>query len=241
MKTNTAVVASISLAIFANLTITAYNAYQLNGLQKDSSSSISELIKSSHETKLFETNQSGMIELASNNRMATIIAYQVKNGATLDSLIKQGYLEALSTTFKQDFIDDNVYARLAAFGTNAEYVVNSSTSRLIRNKWEAKIAPGSHFDQRPQGRLLLPSESVSIPQCNKDFMPYIAYVVASPLTQLNTEADVDITEENGLTPQYRFILKINGNPAPFNTDYRILADVGCSPIPTEDKKEKLSN
>lgn len=215
--------------------------YFISDIQEHLKQSNRQLESLIRESEVFTANQSGMIELASNNRMATIVAYHIKNGATLDSLIANGYLDALSASFKQDFIDDNIYTRLSAFNANAEFVVNSSTTRLIRSKWEAKISSGSHFDLRPGGRLLLPSESVSIPVCNTGFMPYIAYVVASPLSQLNTETDVDITEENALTPQYRFILKIDGAPSPFNTDYRILADIGCSPVPDEVKTKALSN
>lgn len=231
---NHGIIGAASLALIANIALSGYNTHQLNELKISSSSKIDELKQSLRSTKLYETNQSGLIELASNNRMATIVAYQIKNGASLRSLVEHGYLDALSTAFKEDFIDDNLYARLAAFNANAEYVVNSSTTRLIRGKWEAQIALGSHFDLHPQGRLLLPSESVNIPHCASGSMPYIAYVIASPIEQdPSRKAEIDIKEENGVTPQYRFTLKINDMPEPFNTQYRILADVGCSNIPTE--------
>lgn len=185
--------------------------------------------------------RNALIELASNNRMASIIAYHLKSGQTLESLSDSGYLATLSETLKNDFIYDNVYGRLAAYNANVEYTPLSSSKRLIREMWTVKIEIGSHFDVRPQGRLILSSESVNIPLCKATHQPYVAYVVASPVEATTAIPTVDITEESGSIPQYRFTLNSNGKLAAFDTNYRILIDVGCTPITPLKDNEQMTN
>jgi len=179
--------------------------------------------------KLDHEKLNGYIELASNNRMASLISYHLNKGYSLKKLAANGYLNELSSAFKQDYIDDNVYTRMSALNNQVEFQNISSTEKLIREKWVAHIEEGSHFDLRPQGRLILSSESIDIPRCSGEKKPYLAYAIAYPVAEKNNTSTVDIKEEISLSgvQQYRFVLKKEDTLLPFDTAHRMLVDVGC--------------
>ena len=192
----------------------------------------------------------GYIELASNNRMASLISYHLNKGYSLSNMADNGYLNELSAAFKKDYIDDNLYSRMSAFNNQMEFKNITSDEKLIREKWIAHIESGSHFDLRPQGRLILSSESVDIPRCNSETQPYLAYAIAYPQEIKANNAIVNIKEEISLSgvQQYRFVLEKDGTLQPFDTKHRILIDVGCvaveqegSPIEKQNDVTQMTN
>ncbi|MEH6454805.1 MAG: hypothetical protein V7749_00655 [Cocleimonas sp.] len=228
------------------LTLTKVNTTLLTLLLAVSAGTASSVINNNEKTVELETsvdrlNQkinaqrysqdtlNGYIELASNNRMSSLVSYHINRGYSIKKLADNGYLNALSSAFKQDYIDDNLYSRMNSYNTQVEFQNLSSSETLIREKWIAHIESGSHFDIRPQGRLILSSESIDIPVCSPETKPYLAYAIAYPPTDKNRDLAVDIKEERSQSgvQQYRFVLKQKGTLTPFNTTHRILIDVGC--------------
>ena len=81
----------------------------------------------------------GYIELASNNRMASLISYHLNKGYSLSNMADNGYLNELSAAFKKDYIDDNLYSRMSAFNNQMEFKNITSDEKLIREKWIAHM------------------------------------------------------------------------------------------------------
>lgn len=241
MTKHVLVSATLAVATATVLVSGSFLYFKLSSKATNLTNSVDALIQHNIKDDKAIKKQTALIELASNNRMASVVAYHIKEGVTLEELTNTNYLVELSETLKTDFILDNVYGRLAAFNTNIEYTPYSSTERLIRSQWKARIETGSHFDLHPQARLILSSESIDIPACKDEYQPYVAYVVATPIDSSLPAPTVEIKEESGLNPQYRFILKQNGIPVPFDTKHRILVDVGCTPTVSKDNTKEMTN
>lgn len=176
--------------------------------------------------------QEAKIELATNPRMANIMAYLIKANLSDDFIWGNG-LTTLSDALKADYIDDNIFARLKEAGAyGAEFYDVSSDIKLIRKKWYLRVQSGSHFDKSPSGSLLLPGESILIPRCKEPMQPYLAYALAAPNKQDVNFNIVANAEEN----QYRFTLPdVSWEEA---LGYRILVDVGCTSVNEAPDSEK---
>lgn len=172
------------------------------------------------------------IELATNPRMANIMAYMMKSNAPDDFVWGNGLIH-LSDELKTDYIDDNVFARLKAAGAySAEFYDISNNVKLIRKKWFIRVQNGSHFDKSPSGSLMIPGESIGIPRCSEGQQPYVAYALAAP-TKNNIDLDITAAAEDH---QYRFSLpQLSWDDA---LNYRILVDVGCTVVPEPSTDEK---
>lgn len=239
--------AAFSAAIIVVQSIQIDELRTLFDNQLDTMKKIANAINSQQsKDELDRTN--GMIELATNARMASIVSYQLKNqNMSLVQLMQTGYLGALAKELRQDYVEDNVYARLNKLGVGFEFKDLGSGIKQIRERWLSPIAIGSHFDRSPSASLLIPGESIPAPQCNED-KPYLAYVLATNKEQKNNTTEVIISTESVPTPQYRFeISNAEGNitGAIESLQYRVLVDVGCTTTPNDELTnltiEKISN
>lgn len=174
-----------------------------------------------------EDSTSALIELASNQRMANIVTKAIKDGASLSELISSGFLGSVARELRSDYIDDNVYSALSTNGANTELQIIDGSTRKLRERWYVSIQPGSYFDTKPRASLLLPDESIPIPNCEESEQPAIAYLVATQdLSELqeNRVPEVTISTEFSPYPAYRFELGTTDQPL----TYRIMVDVGCT-------------
>lgn len=200
-------------------------------------------IDNANKTSQSSSND-GLIELATNSRMSSIVAYQLtQQDSSINQLQKSGYLNALAQELRQDYIDDNIYARLNKLSANTsfEYKDLGSGIKLIRDKWSSSIAIGSHFDKSPSASLLIAGEAIPEPICTEGTRPYVAYALAvNSRTKQLEGSDVKIVTETVPSTQYRFEIHTqDGNitTAIDSLQYRILVDIGC----TKDQKEDFSD
>lgn len=231
-------IAAISLI---GLALLGVSTYQISTFQtiKNENQLILSTVNNLNDNHRSSTQKDGLIELATSDRMASVVSYLLaQDNRTLTMLKSSGHLDYLAQQLREDYIDENVYARLNGQAYLQEIKSLPGGMKQIREKWFTHIAPGSHFDRRPEGSLLIPGEAVKAPLCNSETeSPYIAYALLSKRKSELTNSYISIIEESLPTPQYRVEIFENSHNITSerkSLNYRALIDIGCTPKKTEE-------
>lgn len=231
---------TLLLGCLATQVATLYLNTQSEIKQEKSKVQLALLKKEFTDFKVRTDDVNAQVELATNTRMAGIIAQHIKSGTSYETLLNSGYIRNLATEIKSDYIEDNVYSRLAIFNTQNEFVDNGLNKKLIRDKWISNINEGSHFSKFKSGQLVLPSEAIEAPYCGSTEKPFIAYALAKSKRSQST-VDVELQQATNEKPYYTFSIKENGQLKPYNLTHRIIVDVGCTKKTTEVEKDMVND